>query len=277
MSKGSIYDKNWLDLVFDGKNKAYGAYQLRQENEKTTVMAFLSGLGFFAGIAGVGMLISSFNSTEVINNTPKPEGDKIHVTQVHLREKPPVDKPKTTAESHPEEAVKPNLFNRYIPVETPLAQQDVPVTNDIKPEPGSTSNNGTATGTGTLTDPTAGTLGTTTTTGTEGSDTVTISVVLDKQPQFPGGINKFYEYIADNIQKPEGDGNANSINVIMSFVVEKDGSMTDIKVLRSSDKELEKAAVKVLKSLKTKWVPGILNGQPVRTQYVQPIRVNLLN
>ena len=46
MSNVSIYDKSWLDLVFDGKNKEYGAYQLRQQNPRTTLMALFMGIGF---------------------------------------------------------------------------------------------------------------------------------------------------------------------------------------------------------------------------------------
>lgn len=61
----------------------------------------------------------------------------------------------------------------------------------------------------------------------------------------------------------------------MSFVIEKDGSMSDIKVLRSSDKSLEKEAIRVLKSLKVKWAPGYMDNEKVRTQYTLPIKVAL--
>ena len=47
MSNVSIYEKNWIDLVFEGKNKAYGAYQLRQENSKTSLFALIGGVVFF--------------------------------------------------------------------------------------------------------------------------------------------------------------------------------------------------------------------------------------
>jgi protein TonB len=61
----------------------------------------------------------------------------------------------------------------------------------------------------------------------------------------------------------------------MYFVIEKDGSMTDIKVLRNPGYGMDKEAIRVLKSLKTKWKPGIKDGQKMRTQYTLPITVQM--
>ena len=62
---------------------------------------------------------------------------------------------------------------------------------------------------------------------------------------------------------------------MVSFVIEKDGSMSDIKVLRNPGYGLDKEAVRVLKSLKTKWKPGVKDGQFVRTQYTLPIKIQM--
>ena len=275
MSNVSIYDKSWIDLVFDGKNKAYGAYQLRQQNSRTSLLAFLTGIGSITGIVVIGMLISSFNSTTVINCPTEPViMDSIHVTEVVLPEKETIAEPNTGAEA-PTAEVKPNLFTNFIPVETPLATNNVPVTPDITPQTGSTSNEGsengsatgTATATGTGTDTSTGTGQ-----GTEGNNTVTTTNLLDVMPEFPGGIDAFHKYISRNIESPESEDNT-TVNAIVSFVIEKDGSLTDIKVLRSTNKDLERAAIKVLRALKTKWKPGVKDGQYVRTLYVQSIKV----
>jgi protein TonB len=61
----------------------------------------------------------------------------------------------------------------------------------------------------------------------------------------------------------------------MSFVIEKDGSMTDIKVVRNPGYGLDKEAIRVLKSLRTKWSAGMKNGKKVRTQYTLPILVKM--
>ena len=78
---------------------------------------------------------------------------------------------------------------------------------------------------------------------------------LDKLPLFPGGMERFYKYVSNNINRPEIDEDSGeiSMNVIMAFVIEKDGSMTDIRALRSNDKNLEREAMRVLKSLKIKF------------------------
>nr|MBF6608820.1 energy transducer TonB [Flavobacterium sp.] len=127
----------------------------------------------------------------------------------------------------------------------------------------------------------AGQMGTTNTNsgngaGTDTDNTAVITASLDRLPEFPGGIGKFLEYVGNNFREPDLsnariDGSA--IRVIVSFVIEKDGSMTDIKVLRNPGHGLDKEAIRVLKSQKTKWKPGVKNGKPVRTLYTLPISI----
>jgi protein TonB len=97
---------------------------------------------------------------------------------------------------------------------------------------------------------------------------------LDKLPEFPGGISKFYTYVGNNFEKQEIEGSG-SIQVFVSFVIERDGSMTDIQIKRDPSYGLGKEAIRVLKSLKTKWSPGMINGKAVRTGYNLPITVQM--
>ena len=64
-----------------------------------------------------------------------------------------------------------------------------------------------------------------------------------------------------------------TVRILVSFVIERDGDMTDINVLSQTNEALNNEAIRVLKSLKTKWSPGIKNGTAVRTQYTLPITV----
>jgi len=91
-------------------------------------------------------------------------------------------------------------------------------------------------------------------------------------PEFPGGMAKFYSYVGNNFQRPELDVER-TLKVYVSFVIERDGSITDIKVLNDPGYGLGKEAIRVLKSIKTKWTPGILNGKTVRTAYNLPITI----
>jgi protein TonB len=127
---------------------------------------------------------------------------------------------------------------------------------------------------------TAGTgIGTTPSTGTAVASapaitdsTILSSNVVDKMPEFPGGIKKFYTYVGNNFERTEIE-TENAIRVSVSFVIEKDGSMTDIKVLKDPGFGLGAEAIRVLKSLKTKWSPGMYEGKAVRTSYNLPITI----
>ena len=105
-------------------------------------------------------------------------------------------------------------------------------------------------------------------------DTVVTSAILDKMPEFPGGINKFYNYIGKNFESPEVNGES-SIRIYVSFVVEKDGSMSNIQVKNDPGYGLGKEAIRVLKSMKTKWSPGMISSKAVRTSYNLPITVQM--
>ena len=83
-------------------------------------------------------------------------------------------------------------------------------------------------------------------------------------------MNAFYTFIGDNFEKLEIE---ETVSVIVSFVIEKNGSMTDITVLRSASPSVDREAIRVLKSIKTKWKPGLKHGKPVRTEYKLPIKV----
>jgi len=109
----------------------------------------------------------------------------------------------------------------------------------------------------------------------DNGNNVVNSAALDKLPEFPGGISKFYSYVGNNFEKPEIENTTNTMRIFVSFVIEKDGRMTDIQVLKDPGYGLGKEAVRVLKSLRTKWIPGMLAGKAVRTAYNLPILVQM--
>lgn len=269
MSNVSIYEKNWIDLVFEDKNKSYGAYQLRQENQKTTLFALLGGVLFVLGAIGFWLFFSSFISDAVVKPT---EEDRTIITLSGYH--PPKTETAKPKSQHPQtqSPVEPVNKLNFLVVSTPLATDNVPTNNTLP------TNQDTTPGTGTGID-------TPTNIGGTPTGIATIPIVpdnkpritseLDRLPEYPGGIKKFYDYVGTNFEKPDVDENISSMNVIMSFVIEKDGSMTDIKVLRSSDKSIEREAIRVLKSLKIKWSPGFKDGDKVRVLYTLPIKVAL--
>ncbi|WP_242689249.1 energy transducer TonB [Pedobacter sp. SYSU D00535] len=95
------------------------------------------------------------------------------------------------------------------------------------------------------------------------------------QPEYPGGIMQFYQYIGRNYKYPaEARKKGVSGTVIVSFVVEKDGSLTDLKTLRDLGMGTGEEALRVVKNSPS-WIPGKQHGVPVRVQYTLPIRLNL--
>lgn len=102
-------------------------------------------------------------------------------------------------------------------------------------------------------------------------------VSIEKQPEFPGGIKKFYEYLGKSIIYPQTavENNVQG-KVFLSFNVEKDGTLTDIKITRGLGSGTDEEAIRVLTE-SPKWYPGIQNGQAVRVKYNINVNFTLAN
>lgn len=95
--------------------------------------------------------------------------------------------------------------------------------------------------------------------------------VVEQQPSFPGGQGAMFSWLSQNIRYPAAaQRNGIQGRVMVSFVVEKNGSVSDVRVLKSVDPLLDNEAVRVVKAM-PKWSPGKLNGQAVRVKYTLPI------
>ncbi len=110
-------------------------------------------------------------------------------------------------------------------------------------------------------------------TGIDADDDV--FVVVEEEPEFPGGTDALYRYLATNIKYPkEAKENKIQGKVFVSFVIEKDGSVSNIKVLRDIGGGCGEEAVRVVQQM-PKWKPGRQRGKRVRTQYNLPLNFNL--
>lgn len=100
-------------------------------------------------------------------------------------------------------------------------------------------------------------------------------MAMENPPTYPGGMEKFYKYISENLRFPAQAQEASvSGKVFVSFVVEKDGSVTDVKAERGPGYGTNEEAVRVIKASK-RWNPGMQNGKPVRVKYQMPISFTL--
>jgi protein TonB len=273
MSKLNLYETSWTDIVFENRNKEYGAYYLRQENTKTSFFALLMGVSLLTSAVSIPMIYRHLNPEKgTLISCPIAELDPIVVTKFDAYVPPKTEEeapmPKVTQPITANINTNTQLINPEIVHADAATPKDIATNIELKNN--HSDNTSGAVGTGIGTTPSTGTA----VASTSGiSDTTILSSnAVDKMPEFPGGIQKFYNYVGNNFEKPELESE-NAIRVSVSFVIEKDGSMTDIKVLKDPGYGLGTEAIRVLKSLKTKWSPGMFEGKAVRTSYNLPITI----
>lgn len=99
--------------------------------------------------------------------------------------------------------------------------------------------------------------------------------MVEQMPQFPGGQAYMFQYISRNTKyPPEAERNRITGKVLCTFVVERDGSITDVNVVKSVHPALDKEAIRVIKAM-PRWIPGKQNGSAVRVKYTIPVTFNL--
>ncbi|SFA73762.1 protein TonB [Flavobacterium swingsii] len=265
MSKLNINKNEWLELVFEGKNKEYGAYQLRQEDGKTTMKAFFSAIALISGIALLPVLLSSFADKPVAK--PLAPDPFLHVTEIVFKH----EEIKKVLPASKKETQKPikskDLANTRIVEATKAPDIDFTKPEDV----GKTNTTNTAS-TGTENNPETGNTHVVITEPVDNPNEIKPSGILDKSPNFPGGINEFLKTVGKKFVTPELE-EEKTIKILVFFVVERDGTLSNITVPKNPGFGLDLEAIRVLKSIKTKWDPGIYKGKPVRTSYSLPILI----
>jgi protein TonB len=273
--KLNIFKTEWLDVVFAGRNKAYGAYVLRKVGPAMTTKALFIGVALFVVAISTPLIMKFLGNGDKVVET-----DRFIETEVVLSEPPPVDEA-TPPPPPPVEPPPPRVDQVRIPppvvVEASKVQDEEPPTVEElrKADPGPKTIEG---------DPTAEIRidlpvgeGPKDQLVTESVGENHIFEAVEVAPQPPGGLAGFLKYVGDTYQYPaQAEAQGVSGRVTLTFVVERDGSLTDIKVLRDLKYGTGEEAVRVLKRAK-KWTPGIQNGRPVRVQYTLPIVLNLAN
>lgn len=271
--------KEWIDLVFDGKNKSYGAYELRAKSGNIMLKALFIGIMLVASLVSIPVIANHFGEPVIAENpeaitcpTIKPV---VYVAPV-VPEKTETEQPKQRKTELSAEAQK--KFVETTITQNQTTENDLASKDDFEgfktgneefegnPEgslttssPSDKENDGDEDGTKTGTD--------------NGEGTVFEEFRLDKKAEFPGGIQNFIKAVQRNYRVP--DIQAKEYTVYVSFVVEIDGSISDIKVIRDPGNGLGQEAIRTLKKIKTKWEPGIYQGKPVRMLHYLPIKINV--
>lgn len=276
MSKIDLISSDWVDLVFEGRNKAYGAYRLRKSTTKRNILAM---------VAVVILLIVAFIILTVKNFVDEQRA-KVAMTQV--AELTNYDQPKKKAEVkqkkvevEPEREVE--RVKSSIKFTAPVIKND----EEVKPDEELKTQDelmSTKTAIGTFdvkgNDDANGEI-------LKAKDVIAepeppkheeenkVFDIVEQQPLFPGGPAALMKYLSENTKYPVvAQENGVQGRVTVQFVVEKDGSISDVHVLRGVDPSLDKEAVRVVKSM-PRWTPGKQNGITVRVNYRVPVLFRL--
>ncbi len=259
--KLDIFTNQWLDIVFEGKNKTYGAYELRKSNTKTTVRALIIGAVLFSVLVAAPLIMSLLPDSSG-------DDDSLYTKIVTMKLPPKKEEPKKDLPPPPPPPPKVDQVKFVKPVVAKAEEvtEEPPKITDIKDKK---LGNETIKG-----DPdaelTVEPVGNGPAAVVEEDNSIYNTAGIEVKPDFPGGMEKFYKFVGNNYQTPEEDGLKGKVYV--TFVVEKDGSLTDIKVIRDIGYGTGKEAIRVLNKC-PKWTPGEQNGKKVRVLYSLPITI----
>lgn len=260
--KIDLLGKKWLDIVFEGRNKLYGAYDLRNKNTRTNLKALIIGAVVFAVAVATPMIL------DFIGSVTSKGDDGLHEKITAVKLPPKEEKPKENIPPPPPPPPKVDQVKFVKPVvaKTNEVTEEPPKVEDIKDKKlGAETIKGNNEAPLTI-EPVGN--------GPAHQDVVEDNSVynsagVEVQPNYPGGIDKFYKFISNNYTTPEDCPGG---KVMVSFVVEKDGSITDIKVIRDIGYGAGKEAERVLRK-SPKWTPAEQNGKKVRCTYIVPISI----
>ncbi len=276
MAKIDLISRDWTEMVFEGRNKEYGAYRLRKNAGKrnlySLITIFIAALAIWGGISLV-KFVESRTKT---------------VAQTSVAELSTLNQPKKKAEVKQQQKVKLEQPEKVVERVKSSVKFTAPVIkkdDEVKPEDELKTQDelmNTKTAIGAL--------------DVKGNDDANGEVlkikeavaqpepkpevekvfdVVEQMPSFPGGPSALMEWLSNNVKYPVvAQENGVQGRVVVSFVVERDGSITDVKVVRGVDPSLDKEASRVVKAM-PRWIPGKQNGSAVRVKYNVPVAFRL--
>ncbi|WP_455591978.1 energy transducer TonB [Bacteroides sp.] len=266
MAKIDLTSFEWCELIFSGKNKAYGAYRMRANSPKRHNLAML----IVVIIALVGFSIP----TLIRIATPKQKEVMTEVTTLSQLDEPEVkqDEMKKVEPIAP----PPPALKSSIKFTAPVIKKDEEVRDEdeMKSQKELTQTK--------VAISIADVKGNDEANGKDIADLKQVVTqaepakeevfdMVEQMPTFPGGSAELMKYIAEHLKYPAiAQENGTQGRVICQFVIGKDGQVRDVDVVRSLDPYCDKEAIRVIKSL-PRWIPGKQNGKAVSVKYTVPI------
>lgn len=275
-----LSSKEWRDLIFEGKNKDFGAYKLRQASDGRHNKAFIFVL---IGLVVVSVLIFSVVKVqeEIAKRELIAQAQEQKMATMEMEEVEEQEEEETIIEIEQPETPPEEILNQQKMTEIAIVEDSEVKEEDAVKSQSDLEQNTAIAGALDFDD------------GTDDISKITeqkVEIIQDKpvekkaekvfthveqMPQFPGGDAELYKFISSNLNYPAMaiENNVQG-RVIVQFVVTSDGSVGNVKVARSVDRDLDNEAIRVCKKL-PKFIPGKQNGQPVNVWYTLPVTFKL--
>uniref|UniRef100_UPI004024DD53 TonB family protein n=1 Tax=Prevotella sp. TaxID=59823 RepID=UPI004024DD53 len=277
MAKIDLYDPKWVDMVFAGKNKEYGAYQLRKGTSGRNIKALLI-------LVIAAALVGGFLAWKVIEQKQAEEQQaymeamelaKLQEQAKKEKKKPEPIKPKVEQKKEIPVARETQKFTAPVIKKDELVKEENQVKQmdqlDDKVAVGTENKEGVKDRTVEAVRNDIAVAAPPPPPAPKPEVANKVFDVVEEMPSFPGGQGALMAFLSSNIKYPVvAQENGVQGRVIVGFVVEKDGSISDVKVMRSVDPSLDREAQRVVKAM-PKWKPGKQNGSAVRVKYTVPV------
>lgn len=269
MNNEDILKSDLLDLIFDKRNKNYGAYELRKHYKRRLIKALVVAFVFAGGIAALTsfikedkVLVSVFEIPDTdpalppVNNEKKPEQPK------------QPEKPKLPAASKPV-AAQQHVANIDI-VKDPLQASKINTLDENKAIAGQNSD-GENKGQVIVPPPTIIDAGGNDVDITPKVDIHTARPTADIMPAYPGGMKELKKFLEKNLKSFDDIEEGKVISVRITFVVGYDGKLKGFQVMEDGGDMYNKEVIRVLKKMPD-WIPGKANGENVSVYYTIPVK-----
>ena len=277
MAKIDLYDPKWVEMVFAGKNKEYGAYQLRKGTSGRNIKALLI-------LVIAAALVGGFLAWKVIEQK-QAEEQQAYMETMELaklqqqakkeeKKKEPV-KPKIEPKKEIPVARETQKFTAPVIKKDELVKEENQVKQmdklDEKVAVGTENKEGTKDRLAEAVRSDIAVAAPPPPPAPKPEVSNKVFDVVEEMPHFPGGAAALQAFLSSNTKYPVvAQENGVQGRVIVSFVVERDGSITDVRVVRSVDPSLDREASRVVRSM-PRWSPGKQNGSAVRVKYTVPV------
>jgi protein TonB len=279
MAQIDLISNEWSDMMFENRNKEYGAYVLRRQTGRRNVISMIAVLLLFAAVMIFMIAKNAYEAYQKEHAVMDQVTELSALTQQKKKEAK-VERKEIPVRQEQQQVVE--KVKSSVKFTAPVIKKD----DEVKPEDELKSqdeimNSKVAVGALNVVgnDESGEVLKAKEVIATEPvkpkEEENKVFDVVEQMPSYPGGMGALMQYLSSHIKYPViAEENGIQGRVICTFVVERDGSITDVRIAKSVDPSLDKEAMRVVSKM-PRWIPGKQNGSAVRVKYTLPVTFRL--